>query len=156
MYRAADVERVRVLFEKHKVEFMFIGKGAAIIQGFSDTTQDIDIYPMKEAENNRRLVEALRELGVEMDAQVKAAILAGKDFIQFKKPFDLDVVFAPDGFESYEEARRKFKVIHQGFPVLSIEGIIHNKKTAGRVKDRESLYRLKLFKEYLDERKSRS
>ena len=37
------------------------------------------------------------------------------------------------------------------YPVLSIRGIIHNKKAAGRVKDRESLPRLQSFKEYLDE-----
>jgi hypothetical protein len=151
MYHLEDVARTRDLLDKHRVEYLFIGKGAAIIQGFSDTTQDIDIYPLNEPANNARLVAALRELGFDVDPEVERSVLVGKDFIQFRQPFDLDIVFAPDGFESYAEAKLKYGAVHDGYPVLSISGIIHNKKAAGRVKDRESLPRLQSFKEYLDE-----
>ena len=35
-------------------------------------------------------------------------IIAGKDFIQLTNgPFDLDIVFAPDGIESYAAAKRR-------------------------------------------------
>lgn len=149
MYQAEDVVRARDALAKHGVEYMFIGKGAAILQGFSDTTQDIDIYPRNEAENNRRLVAALRELGFEMDARVEAEILRGKDFVQLREPFDLDLVFAPDGFETYDEAAT-FKVIGEGCPVMSVAGLLKTKRAAGRMKDRESLIRLQKFKDYLD------
>jgi hypothetical protein len=152
MYHLEDVARTRQVLEKHRVEYLFIGKGAAIIQGFSDTTQDIDIYPLNDPANNARLVSALRELGFVLDPEAESSIRAGKDFIQLRAPFDLDIVFAPDGFESFSEAKRKYGIVHEGYPVLSISGIIHNKKAAGRMKDRESLPRLKSFKEYLDSR----
>ncbi len=155
MYHAEDVVRTRDVLAELGVEYMFIGKGAAIIQGFSDTTQDIDIYPMNDLPNNTKLVSALRKLGFDVDPEIEKFILAGKDFIQFREPFDLDIVFAPDGFEFYAEAKKKYGIVHEGFPVLSISGIIHNKRAAGRVKDRESLPRLKSFKEYLDEKNLR-
>lgn len=38
-------------------------------------------------------------------ASEAAAIVRGKDFVQLKcGPFDLDLVFAPDGIESFDEA----------------------------------------------------
>ena len=115
-------------------------------------TQDIDIYPSNDPQNNRRLLEALKELGFSPTLNCEAEILRGKDFIQLREPFFLDLVFAPDGFESYEDALR-YKMKHEGAPVMSIEGILKSKKAAGRLKDRESIYRLEQFKEYLDAKK---
>ncbi len=152
MYHVEDITRTRDVLNKHLVEYMFVGKGAAIMQGFSDTTQDIDIYPKNDSGNNERLVNALREIGFEIIGEKEKEILRGKDFIQLRKPFEMDVVFAPDGFESYDEAV-KFKLIHDGFPVMTIEGILRTKKAAGRLKDRESMIRLRSFKDYLDAKK---
>jgi hypothetical protein len=154
VYRSEHVIAARDALREHGVEYMFIGKGAAIVQGFSDATQDIDIYPRNDEENNRRLLAALGELGFELGGVVREEILRGKVFIQIRGPFDLDLVFAPDGFESYVEAM-KFKIEADGCPVLSIEGIIRSKRAAGRMKDRESLRRLELFREYLDAKKRR-
>src|SRR5688500_629770 len=87
-------------FARHGVDYMLVGQGAAILQGFWGTTQDIDVYPRKSLVNCARLVAALRDLGFPIDAQREAEIMRGKDFIQLLEPFDLDIVFAPDGFES--------------------------------------------------------
>jgi hypothetical protein len=134
---------------------MIIGKGAAVLQGYSGTTQDIDIYPSKDPTNRERLLSALKELGFEFDRvnggvvhSPAKEVLSGKDFIQLKEPFDLDVVFAPDGFNSYEEALR-FKKEVDTFPVLSIEGIIKTKEAAGRKKDLNDIDDLKLFAAWL-------
>jgi hypothetical protein len=72
----------------------------------------------------------------------------GKDFIQLKNgPFDLDLVFAPDGLERFEDAwNRRLEV--EGFPVCHIDDIIASKAAANRVKDRESLPRLRSFRNY--------
>ena len=152
MYREEHLEIARDVLARHGVEYMFIGKGAAIMQGFPDTTQDIDIYPRKDVENNRRLVCALREMGFEINAKTEAEIGSGKDFIQLRgEPFDLDIVFAPDGFDSFDEAQL-FTIVSDGFPMMSIEGIIRTKRAAGRERDRASLPQLADFKRYLDER----
>jgi hypothetical protein len=153
MYREENLKEARDAFARHGVDYMFIGKGAAIIQGFPDTTQDIDIYPRNDPTNNQRLVQALRDLGFDLEPDTEAEIERGTDFIQIRRgPFDLDIVFAPDGFESHDEAMR-FKLDIDGYPVMSIEGIIRTKRAAGRPKDRASLPQLVSFKEHLDERK---
>ena len=72
----------------------------------------------------------------------------GKDFVQLKNgPFDVDIVFAPDGIEGFGDAWRR-RVEVEGFPVCHIDDIIASKAAANRVKDRESLPRLRSFREY--------
>ena len=68
------------------------------ILGYPDTTQDADLYIEKEPSNCRRLLQGLSDLGFELTEQEAAEIPPGKHFIQLKNgPFDLDLVFAPDG-----------------------------------------------------------
>lgn len=153
-----DVFRLHAVLSRHEVEYMIIGKGAAIIQGYSSTTQDIDIYPSKQGENRERLLAALKELGFAFDVVADdvcrfpaSEIREGKDFIQLKGPFELDIVFAPDGFESYEQALPMRRVV-DGFPVMSIDGIIQTKAAAGRKKDLNDLDDLRLFAAWLKKR----
>jgi hypothetical protein len=64
----------------------------------------------------------LRELGFEVDETLKSAIIEGKDFIQIRGgPFDIDLIFAPDGIESFEDAQRRAQIIEGGFPVASLK-----------------------------------
>lgn len=62
-------------------------------------------------------------------------------------PFDLDLVFAPDGIDDFEAAWKR-RVVIEGLPVCHIDDIIASKEAANRVKDRESLPRLRAFREY--------
>ena len=140
-------------FAKHRVEYLIIGKSGAILQGFPDTTQDIDVFPYKSPENGRRIVAALSELRFPVDRLLENAIVSGKDFVQIRGgPFDLDLVFAPDGLESFEEAKRKAVFIEDTYPVASIDDIIKSKKLASRQKDKEALHRLEAFATYLRRR----
>ena len=148
--RAEDLERLRDVLAKHEVEYLFLGKMAAILQGYPDTTQDADLFVEKTAENGKRLTQALRELGFSIGEVEEADIRRGRDFIQLKNgPFDLDLVYAPDGIERYEDARLRGREI-DGFPVCSIEDVIESKARSNRDKDRESLPRLRDFATYLE------
>ncbi len=153
--RHVDVLKLRDTLARYQVEYMIIGKGAAIMQGYSSTTQDIDIFPSKQEDNRKRLLEALIAMGFQFDIEVNGEryspskeILSGKDFIQLKGPFELDVVFAPDGFESYEEALPMKRMI-EGYPLMHIEGIIRTKAAAGRKKDLNDIEDLRLFAAWL-------
>ena len=145
-YRQA--EEVRDALARHGVRYLFIGKSGAILLGFPDTTQDADLFVEKSPANGAALVTALRELGFELSEPQADEIRRGKDFVQLKNgPFDLDLVFAPDGLESFDEAwRRRIEV--EGFPVCHIDDIIASKAATNRVKDRESLPRLRSFRDY--------
>ena len=145
-YRQA--QEIRDAFARHGVRYLFIGKSGAILLGFPDTTQDADLFVERSAENGRALATALKELGFALTETQESEIERGKDFVQLKNgPFDLDLVFAPDGIESFGEAWKRHLEV-EGFPVCHIDDIIASKAAANRRKDRESLARLHAFREY--------
>lgn len=138
------------VFNKYDVKYLFIGKGAAMLYGYPGTTQDMDIFPQKTEENCKSIVRALKELGFVMDKQLEEAIIAGKDFIQIRGgPIPLDLVFAPDGIESFDKAEKGKTLIDGRFPCASIDDIIESKKAAKRQRDKEELPRLEAFREEL-------
>jgi hypothetical protein len=57
------------------------------------------------------------------------------------------LVFAPDGIETFAEAWGDHLEI-EGFPVCSLDHIIASKAATNRLKDRESLPRLRAFRDY--------
>ncbi len=145
-YRQA--EEVRDAFAKQGVKYLFLGKSAAILLGFPDTTQDADLFPDKSPENGQAIVRALGDLGFTLTPEQESQIIRGKDFVQLKTgPFDLDLIFAPDGIERFDDAWQR-RVDVQGFPCCNLDDIIRSKEAAGRAKDRESLPRLIAFREY--------
>jgi hypothetical protein len=150
-YRQA--QEVRDVFARHQVRYLFIGKSGAILLGFPDTTQDADLFIERSPQNGRALAEALRVLGFSLTAEQAADIERGRDFIQLKNgPFDLDLVFAPDGIERFQDAWRRHVEV-EGFPVCHIDDIVASKRAANRSKDRESLPRLEAFAEYWKQRR---
>ena len=151
-FEYAQAEEIRDVFARHGVRYLFIGKSGAILLGYPDTTQDADLFVEKTASNNAATAGALRELGFELTDDQAAEIERGKDFVQLKNgPFDLDLVFAPDGIEEFERAWKR-RVDVEGFPVCHPDDIIRSKEAAGRVKDREVLPRLRAFRDYWLER----
>jgi hypothetical protein len=145
-YRQAA--EVRDAFARQGVRYLFIGKTGAILLGFPDTTQDADLFIEKSPENGRAAVGALRELGFALTDAQAAEIERGKDFVQLKDgPFDLDLVFAPDGIEHFGDAWNR-RVEVDKFPVCHPDDIIASKAAANRQKDRESLPRLQAFRDY--------
>lgn len=145
-YRQA--QEIRDALLRHGCRYLFIGKSGAILLGFPDTTQDADIFVDRSPENGRALVLALREMGFALTEQQAGDIQRGKDFVQLKNgPFDLDLVFAPDGIEHFEDAWRR-RVEVDGFPVCHIDDIIESKAATKRTKDVETLPRLRSFREF--------
>ena len=145
-YRQA--EEIRETFARWGVRYLFLGKSAAILMGFPDTTQDVDLYPLRSADNGEKLVQALLELGFQLTDRDQDGIRAGKDFVQLKNgPFDVDLIFAPDGIEQFEDAWKRHLEI-EGFPLCHLDDIIASKRAANRRKDIESLPRLVAFRDY--------
>ncbi len=145
-YRQA--EEIRDKLAAHGVRYLFLGKSGAILLGFPDTTQDADLFVERTPENCRALAVSLLELGFALTPEQRNEVERGKDFIQLKNgPYDLDLIFAPDGIERFEDAwRRRIEV--EGFPVCHLDDIIASKAATNRQKDRESLPRLRSFREW--------
>ena len=145
-YRQA--EEIRDALIAHGVGPLFIGKSGAILLGFPDTTQDADLFVDRSPQNCRALVVALRTVGFGLSDDQGSETERGKDFVQLRNgPFDLDLIFAPDGIERFEDAWLR-RVEVEGFCVCHPDDIIASKAATNRVKDRESLPRLRSFREY--------
>ncbi len=143
-----QAEEIRDALARHGVRYLFLGKSGAILLGFPDTTQDTDLFVDKSEQNGRALVLALRESGFALTDEQAAEVHRGKDFVQLRNgPFDVDLVFAPDGIERFEDAWGR-RIDVEGFPVCHLDDIIASKEASGRQKDRETLPRLKAFREY--------
>ena len=145
-YRQA--REIRDVFASWQVRYLFLGKSGAVLLGFPDTTQAAELFVERSPQNGEALVRALRQLGFALTEPQAGEIKRGKDFVQLKNgPFDLDLIFAPDGIERFEEAWGR-RVEVEGFPVCHIDDIIASKAATNRQKDRESLPRLRSFREY--------
>jgi hypothetical protein len=152
-FHPAQAQEVAAVFGRQGVDYMFIGKSGAILLGYPGTTQDVDVFPRKDPENGRRIVKALVELGFPVDAALESEIVRGKDFVQIKNgPFDIDLVFAPDGIESYEEAKSRID-LSSGFPVANLRDIIESKRAANRPRDAIELPLLQAFRETYEKHK---
>jgi hypothetical protein len=151
-FSPAQAQEVATAFATHQVDYMFIGKSGAILLGYPGTTQDVDVYPGKDPENGQRIVAALKDLSFKLDSTLEDEIVRGKDFLQIKSgPFDSNLVFAPDGIESYGDAKSRTDT-SSGFPVLNIRDIIASKRSAGRPRDAVELPLLEAFREVYEKR----
>ena len=141
---ASDLARA---FAELGVDYHFIGKSGAIVLGYPGTTQDVDVFPAKNPDNGRKIVAALRSLGFPIEETLEQDIVAGRDFVQIKNgPFDVDLVFAPDGIASFEAAKTR-RIVHENLPVASLDDIIASKKASARQKDFIELPLLEKFRE---------
>ncbi len=134
-FHPLQAEEIARAFRDEKVEYLFIGKSGAILLGYPGTTQDVDVFPARSAENGGRIVAALRRIGFDIAPDLEKDIIAGKDFVQIKSgPFDVDLVFAPDGISSFAEAQARG--LTEGiFRVANLRDIIASKRASGRQKD---------------------
>jgi len=150
-FTPAQAEELAAAFASEGVDYLFIGKSGAILLGYPETTQDVDIFLPRSQENAERVLRALRTLGFELDPALTVSILAGSEIVLLKSgPFALDLIHAPDGIESFEGAKSRSVLEGGRFPVASLDDIIASKRATGREKDIYDVRRLEQFRiEYL-------
>jgi hypothetical protein len=151
-FQPEQAKEIARAFAEERVEYVFIGKSAAVLMGFPAITQDVDVFPKKTPENGARIVAALRQIGFEVGREMEEAIICGKDFVQIKNgPFDVDLIFAPDGIENFDTAK-KHSLNVEGFPVANLRDIIASKRASGREKDMIDLPLLEKFREEFEKK----
>lgn len=120
------------------VRFMFVGAGAAVLQGANTATQDIDLWFERVADP--AIAQAVREahgVWVSGSFDMRPPQIGG-DAIGDR----FDVVTHMHGLGSFEEEwRNSFEVAVDGIPVriLRLERIIASKRATGRSKDAAAL-----------------
>ena len=146
-FTPAQAEELAAAFAQEEVDYLFIGKSGAILLGYPDTTQDVDVFLPQSRPNAERVLRALNALGFEIDPALMISILTGSEIVLLKSgPFALDLIHAPDGIESFEAAKSRSVLAEGRFPVASLDDIISSKRATGREKDISDVRRLEQFK----------
>src|SRR5512137_72362 len=83
-FHPLQAEEIAQAFQEEGVDYLFLGKSGAILLGYPGTTQDVDVFPARSAENGRRIAAALKKVGFEIGPELEREIVRGKDFVQIK------------------------------------------------------------------------
>ncbi len=153
-FTPAQAEELAAAFAAEEVDYLFIGKSGAILLGYPETTQDVDIFLPRSRDNAERVLRALRSLGFTLDPALTISILSGSEIILMKGgPFALDLIHAPDGLQSFASVKTRAVLVGGRFPVASLDDIIASKRAAGRERDLSDLRRLEQFREEYERRR---
>jgi predicted nucleotidyltransferase len=159
-YRPDDVVR---LLGRHGVRYVLIGGLAAVTQGASLVTQDVDLCHARDADNLARLADAMREVhatlrGVDpgLPFRVDARTLAEGDAFTLATDLGaIDLLATPagtTGFEDLERTADAFELFGQRVLVASLDDLIRMKRAAGRTKDMLAVEELGALRDELDQR----
>lgn len=143
---------------RHGVRFIVVGGGAAIAHGLARLTYDVDVVYARDAENIRKLSEALRDrepylrgappgLPFRWD---EATIQAGLNFTLTTSMGDLDLLGEITGGGSFEDLlpySQELTVFDTPCRFVTLERLIQLKRAAGRPKDLETLAELQALLE---------
>lgn len=131
---------------KSKVRFVLVGGLAAVAHGVSTVTNDLDIVYERTRENIGRLVRFLRTIhpvlrGAPTDLPFildEKTFTIGMNFTFQTDLGDVDLLGEIAGIGMYPEVRKLAEPLDlygTRLDVLSVEGLIRSKRSAGRPKD---------------------
>lgn len=132
-------------FNAQGVEYLVVGAHALAAHGHVRATKDLDVWVRPEAENARRVLNALRAFGAPLhDLTEEDLTTPGLIFQIGVPPVRIDVLTAIDGVEFAEAwpARMRTRFMDQPVAVLSKEHMLKNKRASGRAQDLADVERL--------------
>lgn len=154
-FAVPQAQELAAAFRASRADYLFIGRGGAILLGYPATTQDMDLFLPKDRANAVRVIKALRRIGFKLDAKTRQAILDGKDFVQIKSGrFDVDLIHAPDGIPNFVTAKAR-SIRYRGFRIASLNDIIASKRASARQRDMVELPLLEEFRKEFTRAQSR-
>lgn len=141
-----DFKDLLVEFNARKVEYLIVGAHALAAHGHVRATQDLDIWVRPDAENAKRVIDALRDFGAPLhDLTEKDLSTPGLVFQIGVEPIRIDVLTVIDGVQ-FDEAwsdRITSKFVDQPVTVISRAHLIKNKLASARAQDLADVERLR-------------
>jgi len=148
--KAPDLRRLLGSLVEHGVDFVLIGGMAGIARGSNYPSFDLDVAYSRDKANVKRLVSALKEIGVRLRGAPadlpfqldEKTIENGANFTFVTPHGDFDVLADIAGIRSFEELSRgseEREVFGLPVRVASLDHLIAMKRAANRPKDRNML-----------------
>ena len=143
-----DTQEFLRLLHVYGVRYVIAGGEAVIYYGYARLTGDVDVFYDLQANNARRLFQALGDFwsgDIPGVSNAQELVVDGL-ILQFGRPPNrIDLLNRIDGvaFEEAWSARREVSLASEGDAVplyyIGLESLIANKQAAGRPKDLEDL-----------------
>lgn len=138
-----DFKEFLKLLGIHKARFLVVGGYAVNAFGHVRNTIDLDVWIASDAENQQRVIDAIRAFGF---ADATPALLAEPDAMirMGVPPLRLEVMKSISGVQ-FEDCWTRRVVILDGdveIPFISLPDLKQNKRAAGRTKDLADLEEL--------------
>lgn len=134
-----DFSEFLQLLGKYDVDYMVIGGYAVAVHGYPRFTKDLDVFYSNDAENTKRLKQALLEFGFPPDHLKDELFLEDGTVIQFgAPPCQIDLLNQISGV-SFAEARGHTVVTRYGeveIRVIGKQQLLINKTSTDRLKDK--------------------
>ncbi len=133
-----DYKDILRALSQEKAEFLLVGAYALAVYGYPRSTMDIDLWTMPSPKNALSVLRALIQFGAPVQSLTPDDL--AKESIIFQigvAPRRIDIITSVDGLDFASAFKRSNRLTIDGIDVhvLSIEDLIQNKKTAGRLKD---------------------
>lgn len=141
-----EVDRAVEAMQNADAQFVIIGGFAVIANQFVRATEDIDLLIPDDAENDRRVINALQSLNgvhVSNDSPLTEGMLLGQDNLRVKTDAGLiDLIRGgapPLDFETVEAESIEASFGGPHFRVAGLRSVVGFKRLAGRPRDRLDL-----------------
>lgn len=137
----------------NNVSFILIGGYAVIYYGYGRITGDMDIWLQPDNENRNKLLNALKDFGVEesdLEKLEKTDFTVPQVFYIGAKPRRIDFLTKVSGI-SFSEAISQvnyFGLQDKQVPVIHYHHLILTKITTGRAKDKADIEELERINKY--------
>lgn len=152
-----NFEELLKVLHKNRVDFVLVGGLAAIAHGGATATSDLDIVYDRTTENVACIVQALHPLNISLrgapsELRFIFDVAAFKNIHHFTLQTTygaIDLLADIPGFKNYGEILRsseKFVLFDMEISVLSLDGLIKNKRATARPKDLNQLPELEELK----------
>ena len=130
-----------------KVRYLLVGGYAVVLHGYHRTTGDPDIWVEQTPKNYQKLLGALREFGIPVDAISEADFLGNTDLDVFtfgRAPVAIDIMTSVKGIDFVSAYASSGSIETQGVKIwlLNLNALIDAKTASGGHKDLDDIQHL--------------
>ena len=134
------------LLNKHEVDYLLIGGVAVVFHGYTRSTADLDFWYNPTISNFEKIINAIKEYGIDVSELEKIVFDPKKTFLRFPTSvFQTEFLPTIPGEISFKAAKENAEVLTinntQVF-VIGYEDLIKNKTATNRLKDQADVEEL--------------
>ena len=133
-----DYKEILQLLADENVKFILVGAYALAAYGYPRATMDIDLWIMPSLDNAEAVLRALKRFGAPLEELTIADLQKEDTVFQIGvAPRRIDLITGVSGLQFEKAFAHSLEIDIEGIKIhiLSVDDLIQNKNTTGRIKD---------------------